>query len=99
MSHCQICLCPSPHHAVNCPVATGAPVAGALSQQQVNDYQFTQLIQLLNDHFEAAAQGQRAVMEALETLTRAHLSTVQSIEAIVDRSVRQAFERNRPGAN
>src|SRR6266850_216978 len=34
MSHCQICLCPSPHHAVNCPVATGEPVAGSLSWQQ-----------------------------------------------------------------
>ncbi len=28
MPHCQICLCPLPQHAVNCPVATGEPVPG-----------------------------------------------------------------------
>ena len=34
MSHCQICLCPSPNHAVNCPVATGEPVTGSVYHHQ-----------------------------------------------------------------
>src|SRR3979490_1683551 len=34
MPHCQVCLCPLPHHAVNCPVLTGAPVQGELAQQE-----------------------------------------------------------------
>jgi hypothetical protein len=28
MPHCQICLCPAPHHAVNCPVGLGTPQGG-----------------------------------------------------------------------
>jgi hypothetical protein len=34
--HCQICLCPLPHHAVNCPVFTGEPQLGSLSDQQAH---------------------------------------------------------------
>jgi len=35
MSHCQICLSPIPHHANNCPVKTGQPVMGSISDQAI----------------------------------------------------------------
>jgi hypothetical protein len=40
--HCQICLCPLPHHAVNCPVLTGEPQMGLLSDQQAFGWQSQQ---------------------------------------------------------
>jgi hypothetical protein len=47
-THCQICLCPTPHHAVNCPVFLGASQGGALhfhpsGQYYQQDYEQPQM--------------------------------------------------------